>query len=61
MQEEAHVTCPHCWEDITLALDLSEAEQDYIEDCPVCCHALRVRVSASDGELACIEVECADG
>jgi hypothetical protein len=58
---ETSVSCPHCWEEITLALDLSVPFQDYIEDCPVCCHPMRVVVSAVDGELSGIEVERADG
>jgi hypothetical protein len=59
--DESTVTCPHCWESITLTLDLSVPEQSYIEDCPVCCHPLQVRVVAADGALASIEVDRADG
>lgn len=57
MISETEVTCPYCWEQISLVLDLSVPEQDYIEDCPVCCHPLRVLVTAADGELASIGVE----
>jgi hypothetical protein len=59
--EEANVTCPYCWEDISLAVDPSEEHQVYIEDCPVCCHPMRVTVRAEDGDLAGVEVERADG
>lgn len=61
MLDETRVACPHCWEEIVLALDLSVPEQDYVEDCPVCCHPLRVVVRATDGELDTIDVERADG
>lgn len=37
MLEEVAVQCPHCGETITLALDLSEGDQSYVEDCSVCC------------------------
>ena len=53
-------TCPHCWETITLTLDLSISEQAYIEDCPVCCKSLAVSYTAHDGELAELCVEPAD-
>lgn len=54
------VTCPHCWETITLTLDLSVPEQAYIEDCPVCCKPMGVSYSANDGELLDVSVEATD-
>jgi Cysteine-rich CPXCG len=53
-------TCPHCGETINLTLDLSEPEQSYIEDCPVCCRPMVVSYSSSDGELAELNVEATD-
>ena len=53
-------TCPHCWESITLTLDLSVAEQSYIEDCPVCCKSLIVSYRSNGGELTEFEVEPSD-
>jgi hypothetical protein len=53
-------TCPHCWEPINLTLDLSVAEQAYIEDCPVCCKSLLVSYSASNGEVTEFSVEASD-
>ena len=57
MIEEAEATCPHCWESISLALDLSVGPQDYIEDCPVCCHPMMVLLLAEDGRLIELRVE----
>jgi hypothetical protein len=53
-------TCPHCWESITLTLDLSVSEQSYIEDCPVCCKPLVVSYRAVNGEVAEFSVEASD-
>jgi hypothetical protein len=53
-------TCPHCWEAITLTLDLSVAEQSYIEDCPVCCKPLIVSYTANNGEVDDFNVEASD-
>jgi len=58
--EEATVDCPYCGEMITLVLDLSVSEQDYIEDCFVCCQPIRVRYSADGGLLNKISVDSAD-
>jgi hypothetical protein len=46
--EEASVTCPCCWETIVLTLDLSAGSQEYVEDCPVCCRPLRVRLAVEE-------------
>ena len=53
-------TCPHCWEAITLTLDLSVSEQSYVEDCPVCCKPLIVSYSTHNGEVAEFSVEASD-
>jgi hypothetical protein len=49
--EEHTITCPYCWETIGLLLDLSVAEQAYIEDCSVCCHPIQVHYMADNGAL----------
>lgn len=53
MLEEASVTCPACWETITLDVDLSGGSMVYTEDCPVCCRPMTVRLTvAGDGGFA---------
>jgi hypothetical protein len=43
------VTCPYCWERIEVALDLSVPEQQYVEDCFVCCRPIAIHY-ISDGD-----------
>jgi len=40
--------CPCCGEPCLLAIDRSIAEQQYTEDCQVCCRPMIVTVVASD-------------
>ncbi len=51
MLEEFHTSCPYCGEAISLLVDQSGGDQDYIEDCQVCCRPIGVRVSLSGGHL----------
>jgi hypothetical protein len=47
MHEEHVYACGHCGEEIVVTIDVSAgAEQEYVEDCPVCCHphVLQVRI-----------------
>ena len=55
MQEEAVITCPFCWEQLSILLDFSLPEQDYIEDCQVCCQPIRIHYTNEDGVLTSLE------
>lgn len=61
MLEEVTVTCPHCWESITIEIDLSVPEQSYVEDCSVCCAPILVNCRVEDGELAEVAVDRENG
>jgi len=44
------VDCPYCGERIELQIDCSEEEQDYVEDCQVCCRPMNIHVDVdADG------------
>lgn len=49
---EAVYVCDSCGEEIVVPVDISAgAHQDYVEDCPVCCHPMRLHVDIDpDGE-----------
>lgn len=40
--EEVSTFCPYCGEPITLLIDGSVPDQEYIEDCEVCCRPMVV-------------------
>jgi hypothetical protein len=42
------ISCPYCGESIELLIDCSVPEQDYIEDCEVCCRPINLNI-AIDG------------
>ncbi|MEM6329460.1 MAG: CPXCG motif-containing cysteine-rich protein [Planctomycetota bacterium] len=45
MSPEADYICGECGEEIVIPVDLSAgSEQEYVEDCPVCCRANVIRV-----------------
>lgn len=51
--------CPYCGEPITVLIDDSVAEQQYIEDCQVCCRPIEFQVSIDvDGmPVVCVKAE----
>jgi len=52
------ILCPFCAEPLQVQLDLSAGDQDYIEDCQVCCQPMRIRYAVDNGGLLNIDVQC---
>jgi len=51
--EERAVQCPYCGETIDIFLDTSVPQQNYIEDCQVCCRPITIDVTVGyDGEVS---------
>ena len=42
--EEHWISCPYCGESISVLIDCSIVEQQYIEDCQVCCRPIEFAV-----------------
>lgn len=42
--QESIVSCPYCGESISILVDGSVEEQQYIEDCEVCCRPMDIKV-----------------
>lgn len=43
-----NVYCPCCGEIIQVIVDLSIEQQEYVEDCSVCCRPIIMQVTATD-------------
>lgn len=57
MEIEHFFTCPYCWQEISMILDLSVAAQSYIEDCEVCCRPIRISYEAENFDLINFDAE----
>ncbi|NND88521.1 MAG: CPXCG motif-containing cysteine-rich protein [Flavobacteriaceae bacterium] len=49
--------CPYCWEEISVLVDLSVSDQQYVEDCEVCCNPIQLRVTTSDLQIVSFSAE----
>lgn len=50
---EQDIGCPYCGEPISVLIDNSLPEQEYVEDCQVCCRPMVLHVSVDvDGDAA---------
>lgn len=46
--QSATLQCPYCWEQIEILIDCSDMDQEYVEDCSVCCSPVVISVTVSD-------------
>ncbi|WP_339781908.1 CPXCG motif-containing cysteine-rich protein [uncultured Marinobacter sp.] len=42
------IQCPYCWETLDISVDPSVVEQEYVEDCQVCCQPILLQVVFDD-------------
>lgn len=45
LEENVNLQCPYCWEMIDILVDCSVEEQQYTEDCSVCCRPIVFNVT----------------
>jgi hypothetical protein len=43
--QQKDVQCPYCGESINILIDCSIPQQNYIEDCQVCCRPITIDVT----------------
>jgi len=48
--DSAWINCPYCGEPLEVAVDCSAGDQDYIEDCQVCCRPIELQLRISGGQ-----------
>ena len=60
LADSVTVQCPYCWETIEVVVDCSVEEQEYTEDCSVCCRPIILTVITADGELQSIDARSED-
>tara|TARA_B100000941_G_C28134345_1_gene364524 strand:- start:195 stop:374 length:180 start_codon:yes stop_codon:yes gene_type:complete len=43
--------CPYCWGDVSMLLDPSLDNTEYIEDCEICCNPINLTYGFKDQNL----------
>lgn len=50
--EEQFFQCPYCWETISMLVDVLIEQQQYVEDCEVCCNPIEISISIDEGNVS---------
>jgi len=57
---ETTVQCPYCWESFTLLIDGSVDQQEYVEDCEVCCRPIDFVVEIDELDRISVQARLQD-
>ena len=57
---EYFFTCPHCLDKISMMIDTSVSNQDYIEDCETCCNPIQISYTTLDNEITYLNAKSID-
>ncbi len=55
--EEHYYQCPHCWEQVSVLVDVSQSSQTYIEDCEVCCNPIQFQIQCFGRVLLSLDAQ----
>lgn len=50
------VQCPYCWETLEISVDPSVSDQEYEEDCQVCCQPIVIHVVLDENLTPSVDV-----
>ena len=57
---QGNITCPYCGERLDILIDPSDLDQQYIEDCRVCCKPINFLVQMDMDETLFVTVSSDD-
>ena len=57
---EHYFNCPHCWQNQLKIIDPSVEEQNFIEDCEVCCNPLEFNLRVENNFIEIFSVNSLD-
>ena len=46
--DQAQIRCPHCGERIDIQVHIGSDDEDYVEDCSVCCRPIMLHISRDE-------------
>ncbi|MBN1481332.1 CPXCG motif-containing cysteine-rich protein [candidate division KSB1 bacterium] len=47
-RDSAIIQCPYCWQKFAIQVDPTIRQQEYVEDCQVCCRPITVIVKVDE-------------
>ena len=59
-EEEVFSQCPYCFSQISILCESLYGNQEYVEDCEVCCQPIRVRIFGGQDGVVDLQLDRLD-
>ena len=56
--EYMDIQCPYCGESMLTFIETTVGDQEYVEDCQVCCQPILMIVSVQNGSVIALDAVC---
>lgn len=56
--EHMDIQCPYCGESVLTFIETTVGDQEYVEDCQVCCQPILMIVSVQNGNITALDAVC---
>lgn len=56
-EEDAIIECPYCGEPFAISVPTTEGDEEFVEDCAVCCRPMTVLARCRPGCIVSLQVE----
>lgn len=53
---EKTISCPYCGEAMDVLIDIADLDEQYIEDCQVCCRPITFSIFEDGNDYLCVNV-----
>jgi hypothetical protein len=60
--EEITITCPYCWQQVTVLVDAGAmGRANIVDDCEVCCRPIEISYRADEGDIVDFDYHAMEG
>jgi hypothetical protein len=56
--DQAQIRCPYCGEHIDIQVHIGSHDEDYVEDCSVCCRPILLHVTRDEDGIPSVSASC---
>ena len=61
IENDRNFLCPYCGRTLCVRFDVTSGkQQEFVQDCEICCRPIRIRVEFSSGEIQDFRAESTD-
>ena len=60
VEDDFTFQCPYCWQPTAIQVELIHGNQQFVEDCQVCCNPIEISFRVRNGEVVDFQASSSD-